>query len=197
MKNKITTIKKAASAVFMLVLFLTFFVSATDDAYVTENDPLVSLSYIENVLTPSIKSYVDGKVSNVTADEVAQALVNDQSFKDYVSQVVKDELKNYSFPSSGSGSASAEFQSLNLSAGQKITALGKCELILQSGAATVFGPASSGAVKDISANKTLNAGSSLTVGNYIEISYANGSGIAVIQNGTALLIRGEYTVAEQ
>lgn len=197
MKSKLETVKKAASAIMMLVLFLTFFVSATDDAYVTENDPLVSLSYIENVLTPSLKEYVDGRVSNVTADEIAAALVNDQNFKDYVAQIVQDELKNYSFPSSGGAAASSEFRTLNLAAGQKITALGKCELIMQSGACTVFGPSSSGAVKDLSADKTLRSGSALTVGNYVEISYSDGSGIAALRDGTTLLIRGEFSVAER
>ena len=195
MKNRFTLIKKTATAALMLVIFMTCFVSATDDAYVTENDPLVSLSYIENVLTPSLKSYVDGKVTEVSADDVAAALVNSPDFKDYVSELVKEELKNYSFH--GSGSSSSEFTALSLTAGQKITALGKCEMILQSGSCTVFGPASSGAVKDLSAGKTLNSGSSLAVGNYVEISYADGSGIAALKNGTSLLIRGEYTVAEQ
>ncbi len=197
MKSKIETIKKAASAVMMLVLFLTFFVSATDDAYVTENDPLVSLSYIENVLTPSLKDYVDGKVVGANAEEVAAALANDQNFRDFVSNVVREELENYSFPSQGGTSASASFYTLNLGAGQKITALGKCELILQSGACAAFGPASSGAVKDISANRTLSSGTALTVGNYVEISYADGSGIAALRDGTSLLIRGEYSVAER
>ncbi len=195
MKNKFTLIKKTAIAALMLVIFMTYFVSATNDAYVTENDPLVSLSYIENVLTPSIKSYVDGKVTDVSAEGVAASLMESSDFRDYISGIVKEELKNYSF--SGSVSGSAEFSSVTLSAGQKITALGKCEMILQSGSCTVFGPVSSGAVKDLSAGKTLKSGSSLTVGNYVEISYADGSGIASLRAGTSLLIRGEYTVAEQ
>lgn len=195
MKSKLTLIKKVATAAMMLVLFLTCFVSATEDAYVTENDPLVSLSYIENVLTPSLKEYVDGKVTDVTAEQIAQSLKNDPDFRSYIAGIVKDELKNY--PSSSGSSASAEFAAVSLAVGQKITALGKCEIILQSGACTVFGPGTSSAVKDLSAGKTLKNGASLTIGNYVEISYADGSGIAALRAGTSLLIRGEYTVAEQ
>ena len=195
MKSKLTLIKKVATAAMMLVLFLTCFVSATEDAYVTENDPLVSLSYIENVLTPSLKDYVDGKVTDVTAEQIAQSLKNDPDFRSYIAGIVKEELKNY--PASSGSSASAEFASVSLAVGQKITALGKCEIILQSGACTVFGPGTSSAVKDLSAGKTLKSGASLTVGNYVEISYADGSGIAALRAGTSLLIRGEYTVAEQ
>ena len=196
MKNKITMIKKIAGAALMLVLFLTCFVSATEDAYVTENDPLVSLSYIENVFMPSVKDYVDAKVSAGTADEVAGIIVNDPAFRSYVSDIVEEELKKYSLQATGSSSVS-EFVTVNLSVGQKITALGKCEIIMQSGACTVFGPATSSAVNDLSSGKTLKSGSSLTVGNFVEISYADGSGIAALRAGTMILIRGEYSIAEQ
>ena len=196
MKNKITMIKKIAGAALMLVLFLTCFVSATEDAYVTENDPLVSLSYIENVFMPSVKDYVDAKVSAGTGDEVAGIIVNDPAFRSYVSDIVEEELKKYSLQAAGSSSVS-EFVTVGLSVGQKITALGKCEIIMQSGACTVFGPATSLAVNDLSSGKTLKSGSSLTVGNFVEISYADGSGIAALRAGTMLLIRGEYSIAEQ
>ena len=191
MNNKAELIKKAAVTVILLFVFMTTLAFGVTEDYSTENDPLVSLSYINGVLTPSYERYVDEKVKSVSVDEIVSALMENESFRDYVASVIASQSNG-----GPSGSASsAEFVSLSLSAGKRVTANGKCEVIVRSGKAAAFCK-TAGAVKDISANKTLQNGENVITGDLIEISYAGGSGIAALQNATEVLIRGEFTIGE-
>lgn len=191
MNKNVSLIKKAAVTVILLCVFMTTFAFGVTEDYSTENDPLISLSYINGVLTPQYERYVDDKVKSVSVDEIVSALMKNDSFKDYVASVIASQ-------SSGStpGSAvSAEFVSLSLSAGKRITANGRCEVIVRSGRAAAFCK-TSGAIKDISANKTLSNGETVIIGDLIEISYADNAGIAALQSSTEVLIRGEFTIGE-
>lgn len=191
MNKNVSLIKKAAVTVILLCVFMTTFAFGVTEDYSTENDPLISLSYINGVLTPQYERYVDDKVKSVSVDEIVSALMKNDSFKDYVASVIASQ-------SSGStpGSAvSSEFVSLSLSAGKRITANGRCEVIVRSGRAAAFCK-TSGAIKDISANKTLSNGETVIIGDLIEISYADNAGIAALQSSTEVLIRGEFTIGE-
>ena len=191
MNKKTEFIKKAAVTVILLTVFMSTFAFGVTEDYSTENDPLISLSYINGVLTPSFEKYVDDKVKSVSVDEIVAALMVDEGFKDYVASVIASQSGG---GQSGSAS-SAEFVSLVLSAGKRITANGKCEVIVRSGKAAAFCK-TSGVVKDISADKTLTNGENVITGDLIEVSYAGGAGIAALQNGTEVLIRGEFTIGE-
>ena len=191
MDKRFELIKKVAVTVILLCVFMTTFAFGVTEDYTTENDPLVSLSYINGVLTPAYERYVDEKVKSVSVDEIVSALMENDSFKDYVASVIASQ-------SSGgvSGSASsAEFVTLTLSAGKKITAVGRCEIIVRSGRASAF-CRTAGVVKDISANKTLSNGEAVVTGDLIEISYSDNAGVAALQNGTEVLIRGEFSIGE-
>ena len=190
MNKKTELIKKAAIAVLLLAVFMTSFAFGVSEEYSTENDPLVSLSYINGVLTPSFEKYVDEKVKNVSVDEIAAALMKNESFKDYVASVIAAQS------SGGSGYASSgEFVTLTLAAGKRVVANGRCEIIVRSGRAAAFCK-NDGAVKDVSANKTLSNGESVINGDLIEISYADNAGVAALQSSTEVLIRGEFTIGE-
>lgn len=191
MNKKTEFIKKAAVTVILLTVFMSTFAFGVTEDYTTENDPLVSLSYINGVLTPTFEKYVDDKVKSVSVDEIVSALMDNENFKDYVASVIAAQTGGGQ-PGSAS---SAEFVSLVLSAGKRIIANGKCEVIVRSGKAAAFCK-TSGTVKDISANKTLSNGENVIIGDLIEISYAGGAGIAALQSSTEVLIRGEFTIGE-
>ena len=190
MKKKTEMIKKAAFAVLVIVVFMTVLASAAAEEYSTENDPLVSLSYINGVLVPGFEHYVDEKVQSVSAEEIVSELMSNEEFRQYVSSVIA----SMSHDSSGTASSS-EFITLRLSAGKRLTAGSKCEIIVRSGQAAAVCP-SEGAVKDLSADRTLKNGDTVITGNFIEISYADGSGIVALQTTTEILVRGEFTVGE-
>lgn len=189
--KKTEIIKKAAVTVILLTVFMSVFAFGVTENYTTEDDPLVSLSYINGVLTPSFERYVDEKVKSVSVDEIVSALMKNESFKDYVASVIAAQ----SAGSQAGTAVSSEFVSLKLAAGKKITANGRCELIVRTGRAAAF-CATAGVVKDVSANKTLNNGENVITGDLIEISYADNAGVAALQDGTEILIRGEFKIGE-
>lgn len=191
MNKRIEFVKKAAVAIFALTVFMSSFAFGVSEDYTTENDPLVSLSYINGVLTPSFEKYVDDKVKNVSVEEIVSSLMNSEEFKQYVSSVVAAQAQT---GTSGS-SSSAEFITLQLAAGRKIVSHGKCEIIVRSGQAAAIS-VTDGAVKDLSANKILSNGEAVVTGNFIEISYADGSGVAALKTTTEVLVRGDFTVGE-
>ena len=191
MNDKIQIIKKAAIALVALTVIMSLFVFGTGNEYSTEDDPLVSLSYINGVMIPSIENYVDSKIKNVSVDEIADALMQNENFRQYVASIVA---------SSGSGTVpgsavSQDFIKLELSAGKRVTASGKCEIIVRSGHAAVFCK-TEGAVKDLSADKVLKNGDEAPVGDLIVVTYAEGAGISSVYSPTEILIRGEFTVGE-
>ena len=191
MKNRVEIIKKAAVTVLLLTLFMSTFALGASESYTTENDPLVSLSYINGVLTPQFEQYVDEKVNSVSVDDVAAALMNNESFKEYVASLIAAQTHG---GVSGS-STSEEFLTVELAAGKKIKANGKCEIIVRTGQAAAY-CANEGAVKDISAGKTLKNGDAVVLGNLIEVSYAGEAGIAALTTPTEILVRGEFIVGE-
>ena len=91
MNNKAELIKKAAVTVILLAVFMTTLAFGVTEDYSTENDPLVSLSYINGVLTPSYERYVDEKVKSVSVDEIVSALMENESFRDYVASVIASQ----------------------------------------------------------------------------------------------------------
>ena len=191
MKNKVGFIKNAAVTVILLTLFMSTFALGASENYSTENDPLVSLSYINGVLTPAFEAYVDEKVNSVSVDEVAAALMNNESFKEYVASVIAAQTHGGAYGSS----TSEDFMTIELAAGKKIKANGKCEIIVRTGQAAAY-CTSEGAVKDISAGKTLKNGDAVVLANLIEISYAGDAGIISLTTPTEILIRGEFIVGE-
>lgn len=191
MKRKAEFIKKTALTVIFLAVIMSSFAFGVTENYTTENDPLVSLSYINGVLTPAFEKYVDEKVKNVSVDEIAASLMNNESFKEYIASVIAAQTHG---GVSGS-SASEEFMTVELAAGKKITANGKCEIIVRKGQAAAF-CTSDGAVKDLSANKILSNGDGVTLGNFIEISFSGDAGILSLYTPTEILIRGEFIVGE-
>ena len=91
MNKKTEFIKKAAVTVILLTVFMSTFAFGVTEDYSTENDPLISLSYINGVLTPSFEKYVDDKVKSVSVDEIVAALMEDEGFKDYVASVIASQ----------------------------------------------------------------------------------------------------------
>ena len=74
----------------------------------TDSDPLISLSYVKDVLMPELKAYIDEKIAEI---------------------VPKSESGN---------SSSSVFEIINLKAGEKIICDKSCEMILRMGAGTII-----------------------------------------------------------
>ncbi len=103
MKNSFSKIKIAAA---VLVVALTFTVVLAEPG--GADDPIISKSYIDNVLMPQIKDYIESRLKGVSPEE-----------------------------NNGKNSAET-FTVVSMSKGQKMTCEAGCELILRMGQAEIF-----------------------------------------------------------
>jgi len=127
MKKKIITV---AAAVLILALGVGIGVYAASN-YGTEADPLVAKSYLDDVLTPKLKS----DFTNQLNSEIAV-------LDNRISGIADNVKGNYT--------------PVTLSDGQSITASPGCEVILRSGSVTALG-----VMSDLTSGTSLAAGDAL------------------------------------
>ena len=137
----------------------------------SSNDPLVTLSYLNETFMDSIMQKVDQKIAARTS-QIAQQLGGQTS--------------------STSGTA-ASFTVVTLSSGQILTGDIGCEVMLRVGSAVCVSPSSPGLIDESSA-ATLNNGGAL-VQNHLYMMTIEGRGVKATAATTKLLVRGSYTVA--
>ena len=164
-------LKKSAIIFVMIITVLTLGVSA-DEAYSSKNDPLVSLSYVNDVLGPQIMSEVLAKID---------------------SQYVK--ISDITDMSTG------ELTLITLSKGDTLMSKGVCEMVLLSGNATTIITSSSNieagqGLVDVTDGIVVTNGSLIKQNHKIIIPKADGRGIIVTGDSVSLLVRGAYTIAD-
>ena len=153
----------------------------------SEEDPLVTLSYLTQKAPPSILSQVDSKL---TARETELKKQLSAVVEGYVKEV-EDKLASSGGGSSVQPSGGASYQVVNLSAGQTITGGAACEFLLRSGTATCVSDTSPGLV-DMTAGTTLAGGGALTA-NHLYLATIEGRGVKA-STAVTLLVRGTYSI---
>jgi hypothetical protein len=142
-----------------------------------QSDPLVTLSYLTQVVTPQLIETVDKQVS---ANEQALTDKIDAAIDGYVQQVEQALAQR--------GTDSTGYVSVSLSAGQTLSPSAGCEILLCSGGARL----SAGTLLDTTAGSGLSAGGSLAA-NHLYVASQGGGGVAA-SSASILLVRGGYTV---
>ena len=137
----------------------------------SDNDPLVTLSYLNETFMDSIMQKVDQKI----ADRNSQ-----------IAQQLGAQTGNTS------GTA-ASFTVVTLSNGQILTGDIGCEVMLRVGTAVCVSPSSPGLIDESSA-AALNNGGAL-VQNHLYMMTIEGRGVKATAATTKLLVRGSYTIA--
>lgn len=148
----------------------------------SQSDPLVTLSYLEKKTTPAILSQVDGKIAQRESGLKTQL----QTVVDGYVDEVEDKLAG------GASGASASFQVVTLTQGQKLIGKEGCEFLLRNGTAVCVSDSAPGLV-DMTAGSTLASGGALTV-NHLYLGTIDGRGVQAKTNVT-LLVRGSYTIS--
>lgn len=151
----------------------------------SELDPLVTLSYLSDVLTPSILEQVDTKIADSQTGYTTQL---DQAIDQYETQI-EDKLSQ-----AGAGDISMEntsvFQTVTLTSGQTLTLSAGGELLLRSGTATC---AATPEVVDSTLGENLAKGDGLTT-NHLYLVMAEGPALTATSDVT-VLVRGTYSVS--
>lgn len=173
--------------------------------YGSQSDPLVTLSYINEVLLPQTKSELDEKLTQTVSSYDQTLQQKTQELEQYVDR----QVRNYSSGQldsavidqiaaavvqqmGGASGGSAVWAVVQIPAGGRVTCGVGCQVILRSGAAVCAAAGSPGLV-DLSDAETLENGKGLQA-NHLYIANAEGRGFTSAQ-GCSVLIAGDYTVA--
>lgn len=152
--------------------------------YGTQDDPLVTLSYINETVIPQISSDTE------KAAETAKTEASEQ----FAGQI--DELKD-SFDDKASSTQAASttdvYSVVSLKSGQTVTCAPGTELILRVGSASSTGSSSPRLIDVTDGSSVSGSGTSLTK-NHLYMVTINGNGIKAT-SAAKVLIRGNYTVS--
>ena len=138
----------------------------------SSDDPLVTLSYLNDTFLNTILEQVDQKIA-ARNSEIAKQLGEQTT---------------------GEGSGTAEtFTVVTMSQGQVLTGGIGCEVMLRVGTASCVSPSNPGLIDETAAT-TLNNGGAL-VQNHLYMMTIEGRGVQATAATTKLLVRGSYTIA--
>ncbi len=140
------------------------------------DDPLVTLSYLTTTVTPDILDQVERKADERQADLEKRF---DQALSQYAG-------------SAGTGSGSASYTVVTLSAGQQLYLGAGCEILPRIGGVTVSA-GSSPALVDVSSGSTVSSGVALTA-NHLYMATIADRTITPSGSSATVLVRGEYVL---
>ena len=176
-------IKRAAIFALVLISVCAMSVSAQNDSgYSTENDPLVTLSYVE-------------KVKAQLYDEVYEKVMSDIAIE--IETSVKTALASQ--PQAEMPVVKDKYEVVSLNKGQSILAGDACEMILRSGTASVVvtdavNVAAQVGLSDLTGACELLVGTDVPRNHYIIVSRGDGRGMCATSDIIYLMVRGEYQI---
>lgn len=151
----------------------------------TQTDPLVTMSYLNEVAGPAILKDVDAKLAE-----------GEQDYADKLSELIRQyeaEIDAKLARVTGQTSfSSAAFSVVTLPAGQTLTGEAGCEFLLRAGSATCVAPSAPGLV-DTTEGSTLDSGGAVQP-NHLYLATDGGRGLRATVDVT-LMVRGAYTIA--
>lgn len=181
--------KKKRLAVTLSILvgvLLTVFAVFSASAY-TDSDPLITLSYLQEIFAPSLKQEIISSVENMSTTDTAveeslPAATDNAAEAVPVDTPVRNESKSYTL--------------LELSLGQTVMADSICEFIVRPGSkVAVISPFPSQGVADITNGVEVLSGENVSINAYCLIPRgADGRGITVLSEKAYIMIRGDYTI---
>ncbi len=163
-------ISKLFTVFILMLAALTLCVSA-DNVYSSHDDPLVSLSYVNDVLGPEIMEQILKKID-----------------AEYI------KISDIHVASAGS------YTYVTLKKGQTLMAKSCCEIILLEGAATTVitssaNVANGAGISDLTDGCVIVNGILLPANHYLVIPKGDGRGFSVSSDTVNILVRGEYHIA--
>lgn len=182
MKKKIAW--KIPALVLSMVLFCTGVAMASGG---TQEDPLVTVSYLEQTVIPHLLEY-----SRTQTEQRVQQL--EQVFSDHIGQYrdeVEDLVSQYD---AGAGQSSGTYTLVTLNKKQGLALEVGCELMLRVGTAKITANTNP-ALIDISTGGTLERGKALTK-NHLYMATIADRVLTPTADTVKVLVRGGYTLVE-
>lgn len=160
---------KCSSTILVMCVIFTAFATAAGETYTTAEDPLVSLSYV-NAEMEKLKAELKSEMEAYVRDEIAKNSVG------------------------GGDGNYVVFTTETLKAGQKIVALGACDIILLTGSAKAVCPTDTQRLTDKTTETSIPNNGDIIKNHYVLLPKADGRGICCTSSGTEIMIKGEYKI---
>ncbi len=172
--------KIAAAAVCVLFLVTVAYAATAG----SQSDPLVTLSYLNNVFTGKVGTMVDQAVTD-RQTQIQEDL--DKEIQEWDAKV-KEAIND-----SGQG-GSAVFSVVTLNKGQTLVGDVGCEIMLRVGTATCGAGGSATGLIDVTGGGTLGDGKALVTNHLYMVTISTRS-VTATSATVKVLVRGPYTVS--
>lgn len=206
--KKTTLLRRIAMITLAVAALLAIAVYADSsvDSYETQNDPLISKSYLTLVFKPELEGYIDGAVSLKLAEMMKQFETDSMkpyvdrrleeytsiSLTPYINGKIDEKVEEKLGEISGADYAMAS-KKITVAKDEILYAEDICEIILRSGKAfVVCGDSASGAA-DTTSGTELTDGDSLSLNHNVVFSADNGCGIRAVSDLT-VFVKGAYRI---
>ena len=177
MKKGIRVVLTAAAALLVMIAAV-FAAGEYSGPAGSENDPLVTLSYINDIFTVQVQKYFREELQAQT-----------DSLRD--SLETRIEALEEACEAAGGADAGMTFTEITLSPGKKLSCTAGTELLLRSGSAYAVAPETPGLL-DTSGGSNLDRGAYLAK-NHMYLVTSDGGGIYAVSSAT-VLIRGDHKI---
>ena len=186
----------ALAAAFSLTLSaLPLLVNGDEANYDSEADPLVSLSYINEVVVAKYDKKLEELEAKLTeaTDLVAQLT---ESLNTANTEIAALKSGSGISGSAEGGSALGQYEVVHLSNGAKLLAMSPCEIILRTGSAIVVSITANGLNDITTGDELLNAVSVPLYHCLLVPRGDDGRGIQITSGDAYVMVRGDYKVVE-
>ncbi len=207
-------IRKYIVPVLLCAILCATAVFAAGDSFDSSTDPVVSLSYINEVVIPDLSEQIKEAKAIAEANYNKASKSELQAVADRVSSLEK-QLSNInasvasiisSLESEENKPMSAAYDTVRLTYGQKLFSVkSSADIILRTGTAEVISPFVYGTedeveyeqgIADITAGIDLGDGVAVDKNHMLVIPAADGRGLLVTSEYAYFLVRGEYNIVE-
>ncbi len=188
----------ALAAAFSIALTATPMMVHGDEAtFDTANDPLISLSYIEKVLTPKYEE----KLAELTekyeaANEIVTMMQSALTDAEAKISALENKLAEGGTADGDGASASSGYEVVYVKKGAKLLAKTPCEIILRTGSAIVVSITVNGLNDITNGDELLNATAVPLYHCLLVPRGGDGRGIEIRSEDAYVMVRGEYEIVE-
>ena len=199
--NRRKIIFLVVSALFITVISSAVFIANAD--YSVTNDPLITLSYVNETLIPKLEAQITERVLASLKGEDIETPVNPEIPSESPTEPkAPEDTENPGEsiePIPSVDLSGLKYIVVHLTKGQKLFANGEntesLEIVLRAGEALSISPFHDQGIADLTASTQLYNGDPMVKNNYCIIPRGrDGRGIEVISNEAYFLVRGVYEV---
>lgn len=203
------TVKITVCVLLAAVLAAGALVAANEASYSSEDDPLISLSYVNKVLLPQIKEMILDTLAGVELGDIivtAPPETTEKPEETATEPVETTEPVNTTAPEpevtfpQGTVNTGSQYVVVNLKENEVLFAsVNACEVIVRSGKAAVISPFTTDIIQglsDTTDGKELLNGEAIPTNHTLIIPRDDGRGVAVGEGGAWIMVRGDFIVKE-